>query len=454
MRLHAQTYSLHTVVIGNGISGITCARHLRKRSKEEITVISSETDHFFSRTALMYIYMGHMTYEHTKPYEDYFWVKNRIALVRGRVERIQFEEKLLHFNDGSFLTYDRLVLATGGKPRKLDWPGQDLPGVQGLYSMQDLELLEQNTHAPFSKQKRVRNAVIVGGGLIGVELAEMLCTRDIHVTMLVREDRFWGNVLSREEAELVHRALHLHGVKLILNDELVQIEAGADGRVGSILTKEGRRLSCEFVGLTVGVEPNVDFLRNTELELARGIKVDCSFRTNIKDVFAIGDCAEFSDPPQGVKALNQVWYTGRIMGETLAQVLAGDEVDYCPGPWFNSAKFFNLEYQTYGEVIPIEKPGISSFVWRESSAQRLIKVSFHPNDFKILGISSLGIRIRHDKFDQMLSSGAVVMEVFKNWDLLVFDPEFTSNFCRELCSAWNKSFPEQRIEIAKKKSWF
>ncbi|MDP4664362.1 MAG: NAD(P)/FAD-dependent oxidoreductase, partial [Salibacteraceae bacterium] len=72
----------HVVIIGNGIAGVTCARHIRKRSNAKITIISGETDHFFSRTALMYIYMGHMKYEHTKPYEDWFWEKNRIDLKR------------------------------------------------------------------------------------------------------------------------------------------------------------------------------------------------------------------------------------------------------------------------------------------------------------------------------------------------------------------------------------
>ena len=78
----------HVVIIGNGIAGITAARHIRKASDKRITVISSESDHFYSRTALMYIYMGHMTFEHTKPYEDWFWSKNKIELVRGLVQRI------------------------------------------------------------------------------------------------------------------------------------------------------------------------------------------------------------------------------------------------------------------------------------------------------------------------------------------------------------------------------
>ncbi|MEO1385349.1 MAG: FAD/NAD(P)-binding oxidoreductase, partial [Bacteroidota bacterium] len=91
---------MHIVIIGNGISGITTARYVRKMSDHEITVISSETDYFWSRTALMYIYMGHMTFENTQPYEKWFWAKNRIKLVRKHVNQINSDSKTLYFTDG------------------------------------------------------------------------------------------------------------------------------------------------------------------------------------------------------------------------------------------------------------------------------------------------------------------------------------------------------------------
>ncbi|MCB0288539.1 MAG: FAD-dependent oxidoreductase, partial [Calditrichaeota bacterium] len=158
----------HVLIIGNGISGITAARHIRKGNADiRITVISGETDHFFSRTALMYIYMGHMKFEHTKPYEDHFWQKNRIELLNKWVDRVDTDSKRLHFSDGTDLQYDQLILATGSKPNKFGWPGQDLKGVQGLYSYQDLLELEKNTHPPFTPvaKQRVKRAVLVGGGL-------------------------------------------------------------------------------------------------------------------------------------------------------------------------------------------------------------------------------------------------------------------------------------------------
>jgi len=112
----------HIVIIGNGVSGITTARHIRKLSDKKITVISAETDHFFSRTALMYIYMGHMKFENTKPYEDWFWEKNRIDLLRAYVQKINTAEKTLTLDNGTDLGYDKLVLAVGSKPNKFIIP--------------------------------------------------------------------------------------------------------------------------------------------------------------------------------------------------------------------------------------------------------------------------------------------------------------------------------------------
>jgi len=211
----------HVVIIGNGISGVTAARHIRKLSDKRITIISAETDHFFSRTALMYIYMGHMKYEHTKPYEDWFWKKNRIELKRAFVEKVVHKNKELHLSGGEVMTYDKLILGVGSKSNKFGWPGQDLKGVQGLYSYQDLESLEKN--AP--NNKTCKRAVIVGGGLIGIELAEMLHTRNIPVTFLVRESSFWNGILPEGESEMINRHIKNHHIDLRLGVNLKEILA-------------------------------------------------------------------------------------------------------------------------------------------------------------------------------------------------------------------------------------
>ena len=255
------------VIIGNGIAGVTAARHIRKNSDDEILIISAETEFFFSRTALMYVYMGHMRFEDIKPYEDWFWKKNRIDLMFDYVQSIDFEQKQLDLKKGQSVSYDKLILAVGSKPNKFGWPGQDLKGVQGLYTYQDLEEVEENS-------KNARNAVIVGGGLIGVELAEMFISRGIAVTFLVREGRFWGNVLPKEEGELITRHIREHHVDLRLNTELDEIIDDGNGQVKEIRTKDGEVIPCQIVGLTAGVSPNVEFLRGSNLKVDRGIVVN------------------------------------------------------------------------------------------------------------------------------------------------------------------------------------
>ena len=215
----------HIVIIGNGISGVTAARHIRKNSNNQITLISGESPYFFSRTALMYVYMGHMEFKHTQPYENWFWEKNKINLIHGFVKSIDTDDKSIFFKNNTSISYDQLVIASGSKPNKFDWPGQNLKGVTGLYHKQDLEQLEQ--FAP--NNKACKRAVIVGGGLIGIELAEMLLSRNIPVTFLVREKSFWNEVLPYQESEMINRHIRENDVDLRLNTQLREIKANGKG---------------------------------------------------------------------------------------------------------------------------------------------------------------------------------------------------------------------------------
>ena len=221
----------HIVIIGNGISGVTAARHIRKLSDKQITIISAESEFFFSRTALMYVYMGHMKFEHTQPYEPWFWKKNNINLKKGWISSIETSSKELICSNGETITYDKLIIATGSKPNKFGWPGQDLKGVMGMYHKQDLEQLKK--YAP--NNKVCKRAVIVGGGLIGIELAEMLHSRNIPVTFLVREDSFWDGVLPKEESAMVNREIRDHHIDLRLGVNLKEIIADENGKVKSIV---------------------------------------------------------------------------------------------------------------------------------------------------------------------------------------------------------------------------
>lgn len=415
----------HIVIIGNGISGITAARHIRKRSDHKITVISSETDHFFSRTALMYIYMGHMKYENIKPYEDWFWKKNKIDLVRDHVEKVETNSRILHLKSGDKITYDTLIIASGSKSNKFGWPGQDLLGVQGLYGYPDLELMEKNT-------KGIKRAVIVGGGLIGVEMTEMLLSRGIPVTFLVREPEFWSIVLPMQEARMISRHIRSHHVDLKLNTELKEILSDENGRVKAVVTGNNETIECQFVGLTVGVSPNIDFLKDSGIEVKRGVLVNEFLETNVPGVFALGDCVERKYDLPGRRNIEQVWYTGRMMGEVVAQTICGEKTTYEPGPWFNSAKFFDIEYQTYGNVWSELKSTEDDFYWEHASGTKCVRVVWDKNTNLFLGLNTFGIRMRHECFDRWLREKRSVDFVMEHLGEANFDPEFFQRHEQEI----------------------
>lgn len=436
---------MHIVIIGNGISGITAARYIRKLSDFKITIISAETKYFYSRTALMYIYMGHMTYENTKPYENWFWEKNRIELLQEYVTNVDTNNKKVQLQNGENIAYDKLILATGSASNKFGWKGQDLPQVQGLYNMQDLVKMEQNT-------QKIERAVVVGGGLIGIEMVEMLQSRRIPVTMLVREKSFWDIVLPPEESDIINRQIRKHHVDLRLSTELNEILADKNGNVRAVTTKDGEEIPCQFVGLTVGVHPNIGFIKETAIETQKGILVDEYLQTNIPDVYAIGDCAQLRNPPSGRRPIEAVWYIGRMQGKTVAHTICKQKTPYQPRIWFNSAKFMDIEYQTYGSVQNTLQKGQAQLYWEHTDGEKCIKIVYEEDGQKVVGFNLLGIRFRHDVCEEWLNEGRDLQYVLQNIRAANFDPELYDQHENGIIAAFNKEYPNKKIEVKSKRS--
>jgi len=425
---------MHVVIVGNGISGITAARWLRKLNDgTKITVISSESKFFYSRTALMYMYMGHMTLENTQPYEDWFWEKNRIDLLQDHVNSIDFNNKSLSLKAGGDFGYDKLILALGSKSNKFGWPGQDLNKVGGLYHLQDLVQMEKHS-------KGLKRAVICGGGLIGIEMAEMFHSRHIDVTMLVREQNYWDNVLPQEEATMISNHIKSRHIDLRLNSNLGEIVDDGSGNACAVIVKEtGERIDCGYVGLTAGVSPNVGWLKETELNVNRGIVVDEYLQTNMPDVYAIGDCSEHANPRPGRRPIEAIWYTGRMMGETVAYNISGKKVTYDPGIWFNSAKFIDIEYQVYGDVLAKPPENHASIIWQDSTAEKSVRIVYDKNDHTIVGFNLFGVRYRHEVCEKWLAEKTPVDTVLQNLELAHFDPEFYKSYAEDVIGTYNKA---------------
>ena len=414
---------MHVAIIGNGITGVTAGLRLREKAPDcRITLISGESKYHYSRPALMYIFMGHMTYRETKPFEDSFWEEKGIDLLRAWVTRIDVDRKELELHGAPPVGYDKLLVATGSKSNKFGWPGQDLDGVQGLYGLDDLKRL-------YEVAERTRHAVIVGGGLIGVELAEMLHSRGIHSTFLVREESYWNNIIPKEESGMINRIIREQGIGLKLKTELKEIVDDGSGRCCAVITGADERIDCQLVGLTAGVGPNIDLVRESAIETARGVLVDWSLRTNVPDVYAAGDCAELVDPEGGRNTIQQVWYTGKMQGEVVGDIMAGEERTYDPGIWFNSAKFLDLEYQVYGRV-NMNVPGERSLVWEHADHLHAVRIVY--TDEGVIGFNLMGIRWHHEVCERWLCEKRPVAWVLDHLEEANFDPEFFRRYENEM----------------------
>ncbi|HRX28848.1 MAG TPA: FAD-dependent oxidoreductase [Saprospiraceae bacterium] len=434
---------MRIVIIGNGIAGITAAVSCRKLGNDPITVISSESKYFYSRTALMYIYMGHMRFEDTKPYQDDFWSQNNIELIQDKVTEIDHQNSVLSTKSGGKISYDKLVIATGSKPNIFAWPGVDLQGVFSMYHLHDLEKINSIT-------ENCKRAIVVGGGLIGIEIVEMLRSRNIEVTFLVREKNFWDIVLPKEESEMIEKEIRSHGVDLRLSTELASINSDDVKKIHSITTNSGETIPTEVVGIAVGVTPNIDMFKNSAIDVNRGILVDSQLRTNISNVYACGDCCELRNPSNGRRAIEPIWYTGRLMGEVVAKNIYNHELDYNPGVWFNSAKFFNIEYQIYGTVNPKLEENESTIFWRNKEKNKSIRINFDSNSKSVLGFNLFGIRYRHEVCNAWIVNKTHIEDVLQNLKIANFDGEFSSQFENELIDQYNKLYHKNIATKAKR----
>jgi NAD(P)H-nitrite reductase large subunit len=424
----------HLIIIGNGIAGITAAIETRKRSSITITVISSESKYFYSRTALMYVYMGQLKLEHTKPYPDEFWKQNNIQLVQDYVSHIDVHQKLVRLQQSdSSLTYSKLILASGSKPKMLQMPNTDAKGVFTFHHLQDVISIDAQTNTTNKK------AVIVGGGLIGVELAEMLLSRQIPVTQIVREELYWSNVLPRQEASMVAHHIQSRGVKLLLDSTIEAIHANENNEVTAVsISGADERITCDLLFIAIGVKPNIHFLKESGIAINDGILVNEFLETTIKDVYAIGDCAEHytAKPPRNT--IDATWYTGKIMGATLAQTITGNKTAYQQNQWYNSAKFFDIEYHTYGTVG--SKPYFNNehFNWNDTNRGKSFTIEYQAKNRTVKGINTLGIQLRQQVVNSWLDEGVSIDYLINHIAQACFHSEFEKRYFESIQVEFNR----------------
>jgi NAD(P)H-nitrite reductase large subunit len=411
------------VIIGNGVAGINAAESIRSRdSGAQITIISSESDHFFSRTALMYVFCGQLSAEDVEPYERDLYERKNYRRVRGRVAKVEPDKNILTLVRGDVIPFDRLLIASGSCPLKANYPGIDLDGVGNFVTWQNLEWLTE-------KARQARNAIVVGGGLIGIETLEILHLAGIKTTMLIREDYFWPIAFSKAEGDMITAHVRRHGVEMLLSTETAEV-LGENGGVAGIRTTGGDTIPADLVVFAIGVRPQTDFLKESGIELDErgGIIVDDKLATNTPGVWAAGDCTSvvwFN----GVRRPEQLWYTSRDQGRAAGfNMVASDseQKDYVRGTFYNSAKFFDIEYTT-GGYVNFDFEGEQDWYQSDSDKETSQRITYLA-DGSVVGFNMLGSRWDHRLFVKWVEEKRDIKWVLKRLAKAGFDEEFAAKF--------------------------
>jgi NADPH-dependent 2,4-dienoyl-CoA reductase/sulfur reductase-like enzyme len=309
------------VIVGSGVAGIAAAETLRTRDPSaSITLVTEDPHGFYSRPGLAYYLSGLIPEEQLFPRSVAELNALNLTWVEARAIGLEPSTHRLILADGRALPYDRLLLATGTRAAAPDFPGGDLDGVVSLDNFEDAQRLVQ-------RARRGTHAVVVGGGITALELAEGLHARGCHVHYLLRGARYWSNVLDAEESQLVEAHLRDDGIQLHYHTRIRQA-VGEKGRLSAIETSSDARIPCQLLAVAIGTRPQLDLARSAGLKIDRGILTNEYLQTSAPDIFAAGDVAQVYDPRTGHATLDTLWSTARAHAVAAAATMSGTMTAY------------------------------------------------------------------------------------------------------------------------------
>ncbi len=387
------------MIIGNGGAGIRAAEVIRARDTgADITIVDEEPYRCYYRMMLPDFISGWKEFDavFTVP-ESYYRDKRFEFLPSSRVSSVQTGISTVKLVGGRELGYDRLLIASGAFPRRLEVPGVGLDGVVTLRTLDDaLNIVE--------RCKTARSAVTLGGGLLGVELARCFNERGLASHYLIREDRFWPQMLDAAGSAIVERLLAKKGVMLATEETIAEIK-GERGRVAGVITSKGRELEAQIVGISVGVAPRLAFLAGSGLEMNLGIRVDDHMRTNVPEVFAAGDVAEAYDVVHNEHRINTSYMNARRQGEVAgANMAGGDEAQGGTIP-FNLIRIYGLSVTCMGLSLPPDE-GYDIFTGPFPQGDQYKKLVL--KDDVLVGATLIGDVKEATKLEELIKKGVKV----------------------------------------------
>jgi len=337
------------LIIGGSAGGVGAVEAIREvDATGELAVVSEEVFPQYSRPMISEYVSQEATLATMKYRSEQFWKKHNVHAYTGKTAvKVDFDKKIVELDDGQKLDYEKLLLATGGRPVI---PQMDGVTKDGVFTFTELASAEGIT----SKLQHAKTAVVIGGGLIGVSVADALVKRGINVTLIELNNRLIHVVLDEKASHLAENVIKATGTKLILGQTVKQLlgKQGSPNEVGGVLLHDDTVISCDLVILAVGVNPRVELVENSKMDVQKGIIVDRFMQTNIPDVYACGDATEAHDFLVKENRRLPLWPLAHVGGRVAGYNMAGQTTEYEGGTVMSSMNYFHLPIISVGKINP------------------------------------------------------------------------------------------------------
>ncbi|MFB6162160.1 MAG: NAD(P)/FAD-dependent oxidoreductase [Halococcoides sp.] len=307
------------VILGDGIAGSSAAETIREEDPDgSITVVTDEDEPLYNRILIKEFAKGTMPEAPIQIHEESWYTDRDIELRLGtRVTDIDTGARRVETADGDDLDYDRLLVATGGTPTRLPVEGATAEGVHYFWTFDDARRIREAAGD-------AERSVVVGAGLLGIDLAAICGAQGVAARYLMRGNRWWRYALSEAGAEIVHEGLREKGVTPVFDSGVERFEVDA-GHVTAAIDSSGSRHPADFVGIAVGLDFNTAFLDETPVECADGIVVDEHMATGTPGIYAAGDITQYHDVILDDRTQNGTWGSAKEQGVVAGRNMVADD---------------------------------------------------------------------------------------------------------------------------------
>ena len=331
------------VILGGGMVAGYAAKQLVELGlpKGELAILSADNAVPYERPPLSKSFLaGKDSEDAIKINPEEFYNQHGIELrLECEISSVDVKGKRLILKNGDGFGFQKLIIATGARPRTLNIPGSKLQNLFYLRTMSDSKIIR-------SAAEKAKHAVVIGGGFIGMEVASVLAQKRIEVAMVLSDDRVFKRLFSPEMSKFFETYYAARGVRLIKSMAVTELRG--DGAVNSAVLRDGQTLQCDLVVAGIGVQPAIEVVANSGLDLGDGILVNEYVQTSHPDVFAAGDVANYQDVLFAKRRRVEHWDNAVSQGQYCARSLMGDRTPFRHVPYFFS-DIFDLSYEYWGD---------------------------------------------------------------------------------------------------------